>query len=239
MTIHYHGTPITPRSRLRLLAGHNFCVSFADPRDVDVVHQIGQSVMLDNGAYSIWQGTGRPKENWFPYYDFCDKWLSYQTTWAVIPDVIEGCEYENDGLVREWPHGERGAPVWHLHESLDRLKMLSHSFYRICFGSSAEYRVLYTPKWMRRVSDAFDAITENGRVSNWVHMLRGMDCCGTHFPFASVDSTDVARNWKDGKGHVSGDPDARAHRWDGMQCPGIWVRQATQPCIEYEPVVQA
>lgn len=53
MTLHYHGTPITPRKVLEQLAGACFCVSFAEPRDVERVHQIGQSVMLDNGAFSL------------------------------------------------------------------------------------------------------------------------------------------------------------------------------------------
>lgn len=46
MTIHYHGTPITPRHILELLAGHPFCVSFAHPRDVETCHRIGQSVTM-------------------------------------------------------------------------------------------------------------------------------------------------------------------------------------------------
>lgn len=50
MTIHYHGTPITPRAVLDTLAGRHFCVSFAAPADVKHCHAIGQSVMLDNGG---------------------------------------------------------------------------------------------------------------------------------------------------------------------------------------------
>jgi hypothetical protein len=56
--IHYHGTPVTPRARLLELAGRCFCVSFAQPQDITACHDIGQSVMLDNGAYSFWR-TGR------------------------------------------------------------------------------------------------------------------------------------------------------------------------------------
>ena len=37
------------------LAGKNFCVSFAKPQDVKTCHAIGQSVMLDNGAFSVWK----------------------------------------------------------------------------------------------------------------------------------------------------------------------------------------
>jgi hypothetical protein len=49
--IHYHGTPITPRSVLFELAGRCFCVPYSDPRDVAICHEIGQSVMIDNGAF--------------------------------------------------------------------------------------------------------------------------------------------------------------------------------------------
>src|SRR5262249_30955441 len=104
MTLHYHGTPITPRSALYELAGRSFCVSFADPRDIEVVHQIGQSVMIDNGAYSYWQRNkvqDTPR-SWNAYYDFCQTWLSYKTTWAVIPDVINGTEADNSHLLTEW-----------------------------------------------------------------------------------------------------------------------------------------
>lgn len=53
--IHFHGTPITPRAELLRLAGRSFCVSYAEPRDVAVCHEIGESVMLDNGAFTHWK----------------------------------------------------------------------------------------------------------------------------------------------------------------------------------------
>lgn len=161
--IHYHGTPITPRSELQKLAGrNNFCVSYANPRDVVTCHQIGQSVMLDNGAFSAW--TRGRRTAWFEYYLWCDRWLEYKTTWAVIPDVIDGGEEENDQLVAEWPYGNSGAPVWHLHESLDRLRRLVDEWPRVCFGSSGAYSQPGSDSWHRRVSDAFSAIAPSGRV---------------------------------------------------------------------------
>jgi hypothetical protein len=88
MTMHYHGTPITPRVKLLELPGRNFCVSYADPRDVAVCHEIGQSVMLDNGAFSFWK-TGKAVD-WNGYIEWAEPWLDHHTTWAVIPDVIDG-----------------------------------------------------------------------------------------------------------------------------------------------------
>ena len=59
--LHFHGTPISPRAELLTLAGRCFCVSYAAPQDVEVCHDIGQSVMLDNGAFSFWR-TGKPTD---------------------------------------------------------------------------------------------------------------------------------------------------------------------------------
>ena len=112
MTMHYHGTPITPIKDLLAMGGRNFCVSHVRPDDVARCHQIGQSVMLDNGAFSVWKS--KKVTNWPAFYDWCDRWLAYPTTWAVIPDVIDAGTQEQDALLREWPHGHRGAPVWHM-----------------------------------------------------------------------------------------------------------------------------
>lgn len=217
--MHYHGTPITPRSVLYELAGRNFCVSFAEPRDVEVCHQIGQSVMLDNGAFTAWKQGG--EVDWGDWRRWVEPWLDYRTTWAVIPDVIEGEECENDELVRHFTSlGEQVVPVWHLHETLERLQRLVFEFGRVCFGSSRHYSVVGNETWRRRVGDAFNAIVEpSGRVP-WVHMLRGMSLVGSEFPFASVDSTDIARN------HNRPQNGARkmAERWDAIQCPARWQK---------------
>lgn len=222
MTLHYHGTPITPRSIMYSLTGRNFCVSHADPRDVELCHQIGQSVMLDNGAFSAWRRGAAV--NWPDYYDWTDHWLGYRTTWAVIPDTITGSEEENDRLIEQWPHGDRGAPVWHLHESLDRLERLATNWPRICFGSSGHFQFVGTDAWRRRMDEAMQRVVRSGRPITWLHMLRGMRMSGDIYPFASVDSADIARNHN---GHR--DPARMADRWDGMQCPGTWSPPAGQP----------
>lgn len=218
--IHYHGTPITPRSVLDTLAGKHFCVSFAAPAQVAECHRIGQSVMLDNGAYSVWrQGI---EIDWDKWWAWAEPWLQNPLTWAVLPDTIDGDEADNDRLLNEWAWmtaGYQTSPVWHLHESLTRLQRLAATYGRVCFGSSGLYSVVGTDPWWRRVTDAFDAIADpSGRVP-WVHMLRGMSLSGDEFPFASVDSTDVARN------HNRDHNNARkmADRWDALQCPGRWV----------------
>lgn len=216
MTIHYHGTPITPVSVLYELAGASFCVSFLAPRDVKRCHDIGESVMLDNGAYSVWQRNAQP--DWPRYYAWVDQWLDYPTTWAVIPDVVEGNEEQQEALLRQWPHGKRGAPVWHMHESLDRLLYLLDEWPRVCFGSSADYAVVLSDAWCRRMDMTWNAIASRHRRTPYVHMLRGMACSGERWPFASVDSTNIGRNHN--RPHNSAK--AMRTRWDAVQCPGKW-----------------
>lgn len=216
--MHYHGTPITPRSVLHELAGRNFCVSFAEPRDVEVCHRIGQSVMLDNGAYTVWKQGG--EVNWRAWREWVEPWLDYRTTWAVLPDSIDGGEDVNEEL-REW-EVEGGVPVWHLDESLLRLAVLADRWNgRVCFGSSGVYATIGSVSWRRRVSDAFDdLVTEFGRVP-WVHMLRGMSLVGSEFPFASVDSTDIARNHNRPQNGAL----KMAERWDAIQQPARWEKR--------------
>lgn len=220
--IHYHGTPITPVRVLMELAGRHFCVSHARPDDVVRCHQIGQSVMLDNGAFSQWRS--KKPTDWPSYYAWCDRWLDFPTTWAVIPDVIDGGTQLQDALLREWPHGHRGAPVWHMDEPLDRLLRLCDEWPKVCVGSTAEFAVVLSDPWCRRMDAAFNELAMRHRRMPWLHMLRGMKLSGTHYPFASVDSTDIAQN------HHQPYHSARqmADRWDARNNPARWEQRPEQ-----------
>lgn len=204
------------------LAGKHFCVSYAHPNDVLCCHQIGQSVMLDNGAFSLW--TRNKTVDWNKYYEWAEVWLEYPTSWAVIPDVIDGDDRENDMLIARNPMPvHQSAPVWHLHEPIDRiLRFLDWGYTKICFGSSGEYRDVGSSKWHHRITQAFNRLSTEGPIP-WIHMLRGMNLSGSHYPFASVDSTDVARNHNRKNNAV-----IMANRWDAMQCPPGWHPQITQ-----------
>lgn len=214
MTVHYHGTPITPLSALESLAGKSFCVSFAHPEQVKRCHEIGQSVMLDNGAFTLW-GKGETLDH-KAFWKWAEPWLECRSTWAVIPDLIDGTEEQNRELVcrcREYP--EKVAPVWHLHESLDYLQWLCDQWPRVCFGSSGAYSTVGSPAWHNRIQDALEACWGS---RPQIHMLRGMKCSRMPYPFASVDSTDVARNHhaaKNGQHHAR----LMADAWDSIQCP--------------------
>lgn len=222
MTIHYHGTPITPRSVLYTLAGRSFCVSFARPDDVEVCHRIGQSVMLDNGAFSLWRAS--KSTDWPGYYAWCERWLDHRTTWAVIPDVIDGGAEANDALIEQWPHGRRGAPVWHLDEPISRLLALAARWDRVCLGSAGAYAAVGSLRWHERMARAMDALCGNGPPPVWLHMLRGMALAGSPYPFASVDSTDIARN----HARPQNVAPAMAARWDALQCPARWASRPIQ-----------
>ena len=213
MTIHYHGTPITPSSTYEYMGGRHYCVSFMRPDDVKRAHAYGQSVLLDNGAYSAWkQGF---ITDWPGYYEWCDFWLDYPTTWAIIPDVITGKEEEQDQLIAQWPFAQRGAPVWHLHESLERLLRLTETWGKVCMGSSGQYNTVLSLPWKTRMDAAWDLIERRHARTPWIHMLRGMQVVKYGWPFASVDSTDVARNHS----RPTNRADHMADRWDRMQCP--------------------
>lgn len=227
MTLHFHGLPITPNSVLLTLAGKHFCVSYARPEQVKIAHQIGQSVLLDNGAFSVWRRGHVP--DWDGYRDWCSVWLDFPTTWCVIPDAIEGDEADNRRLIESWPLPKwQSAPVWHLHESLPHLMWMAQTFPRICFGSSGDYKNVGSEAWHRRVEEAFNWLTRwHSRKLPWVHMLRGMSLAGSCYPFASLDSTDIARNHNRPQNSAR----AMADRWDAMQCPGTWTMRAEQPTL--------
>lgn len=155
-----------------------------------------QVVGIDNGAFSAWvRGL---KINWSDFY----KWLlNYyhhpKVAFFVIPDVVDGGERDNDALINEVPKMFYGkaTPVWHLHESIDRLIELCREWPRVCFGSSGEYAAIRTAHWHRRMQDAFEAIYCRHNFKTAVHGLRMLDgrVLG-NYPLATADSTNLACN---------------------------------------------
>lgn len=226
MTIHYHGTPITPLDVMRRLAGGHFCVSHWRPDQVELAHKIGQSVMLDNGAFSAWKAK-KPITDWKPFYGWADLWLNCPTSWAVIPDVIDGGAEEQDALLKQWPHGDRGVPVWHMDEPIERALELLQSFQRICVGSTAQFRVVMSDPWQARIDQLWREISARHTRTPYIHMLRGMQLTKERWPFASVDSTDIARNHSAHK-----QPVARLERWDAEQCPTVFHDRGAQSSFE-------
>lgn len=228
MTLHYHGTPITPQSVFDQLAGRYFCVSHLRDENVERAHEIGCGVMLDNGAFSAWTRNVQP--DWPAYYRWAERWLKHDTTWAVIPDIIDAgdtrhAKYDaNDALMRDWPHGDRGAPVWHMHESIDRLLALCEAWSRVCLGSSRQYRIVGTARWHGRMAEAMNSLYFRRPPRAKLHMLRGMALAGSHYPFDSVDSTDIARNHNRAQNSAA----KMAARWATQHCPTTWSPRPVQ-----------
>lgn len=209
--IHYHCADINPLAdRLFDLSGRHLLVSHAYPKAARMAHEIGQSVLLDNGAFSVWR-SGHTA-NWGAYYEWCDRWLDCPTTWAIIPDVIDGGIDEQDELMSQWPHQQRGAPVWHMNEPIERLLSLCEVWNRVCIGSAGEWPDVGTDSWHHRMTDAFNQIVKTFSRVPWLHGLR-MQGVGHLYPFGSVDSADIARNNNRPQNTVS----KMAERWDRIQ----------------------
>jgi hypothetical protein len=200
--IHYHGLPITPASAAiaAVGGGHSF-VSFMHPQQLGIAIEHCQSFAVDNGAFSAWK-SGNPITDWSRYYEWVAELHRYPSfDFAVIPDVIDGDEKANDALISEWPwsagHAKHiGAPVWHMHESIDRLIRLACEWPRVCIGSSGDYATVGDAKWWQRIGKAMNNITDkNGLPVCKIHGLRMLNPdVFTRLPFSSADSTNIAQN---------------------------------------------
>lgn len=199
--IHYHGLPITPATAAaRAISGGHAFVSFRYPDQLGLVLDVAQSFAVDNGAFSAWK-SGKPVTDWRQFYEWVAELHRYPPfDFAVIPDVIDGTEADNDALVAEWSwrgkNAHVGAPVWHLHESLERLERLAFEWPRICLGSSGEFAQIGTPAWWTRMAQAMDIICDrSGRPICKLHGLRMLNPeIFSRFPFASADSTNIGQN---------------------------------------------
>lgn len=193
----YHGGPITPDSAAIEAWSSRFAmISFAHPRQDTLAFELACGVALDNGAFSMW--TAGQKPDWDAYVEWVAKWSRHPAyDFAILPDVIDGDENANDTLLAKYGGVIRdGVPVWHMHEPTERLENLIYSWPRVAIGSSGEYAVIGTMKWWGRIAEAMAvACNEDGIPKTRLHGLRQLDPTVTsHIPYASADSTNVARN---------------------------------------------
>lgn len=195
--IHIHGTPIggSRQDTARFLMGRHALVPFPRQDDMGAVAECCQSFVFDNGAYSVWKsGAVLDLEG---YARWCEKWHKHPGfDWALIPDSIEGDEAENDAMLRDWALEGLGVPVWHLHESIERLVRLCSTYRTVAFGSSGQWSSPGTADWWHRMTMAMNAICdEQGRPMARLHGLRMLDpAIFTKLPFSSADSTNAAVN---------------------------------------------
>ena len=199
--IPYHGLPITPATvAVRAIGGDHAFVCSRTRYQLSLALELCQSMAFDNGAYPAWR-EGKPITDWSDFYEWVAEFHRYpQFDFAVIPDVIDGDEKANDDLINQWPwlksNPAVGAPVWHMHESLERLTRLAMNFGRICIGSSGQFATVGSPEWWIRMCSAMDAICDkSGRPICKIHGLRMLNPkIFSKLPLASADSTNIARN---------------------------------------------
>lgn len=175
-------------------------MSFAAPQDLKTCLQIGQSVMLDNGAFSAYTRGAEfdPKK----FYEWLEPILS-PPHWAVVPDVIGGSVEDQKELRRNWPWqlGRHNAcPVWHLDKPLSYLCELVDGWPKVALGSAGEYWEVGSDKWAHRMDEAFNELARIFRVMPWIHGMRMLGQNSERWPLASADSTNVAQNFKRNSG---------------------------------------
>lgn len=217
--IHYHGTPCgaTREDVARFLAGRHALIPWVRNEDIGTAAEVCQSFCLDNGAFSAWK-SGEPIADWRPYMEWVKQWCGHPAyDFAIIPDVIDGDEAANDKLLCQWVNWDgwrgrnwwsHGVPVWHMHESLERLSRLVKGWPRVAIGSSGQWPNPGTASWWLRMAEAMSvACDETGRPQCKLHGLRMLDPAIFHrLPLASADSTNAVRN-------------SSSYRRFGMYCP--------------------
>lgn len=192
--IKYFGTPVTPISVfIEHMTDKNVMISFFTKRDFPRACKYSAKIIIDNGAYSYF--TQKLVPDWDKFYKWLEPNLS-KINYFIIPDKIDGTEEENDALIDDCPFTEKAIPVFHLHESTERLRMLSEKFNYIAFGSSGKYWSIGSYNWHKRMDELMRVICgKDGKPSVKIHMLRCLNKeIFLHYPFYSGDSTGFARN---------------------------------------------
>ncbi len=198
--IHYHGTPIggSRQDTARFLQGRHALVPFPRMDDMGAVAESCKSFVFDNGAFSVWK-RGETLDV-AGYMAWVQEWCRHPGfEWALIPDEIEGNEADNDKHIEAWKDSGLalyGVPVWHLHESIDRLASLCDDWRTVALGSSGQWATPGTQSWWRRIAEAMNSISDaDGKPPAKLHGLRMLDPdIFTHLPLSSADSTNAAVN---------------------------------------------
>jgi len=195
--IHYHGTAITPvECAIRVLRARHAFISYEGKRTLGIAIEFCQSFALDNGAFAVWRRGMKP--DWDGYYEWVSD-ISRRPNFdfAIVPDTIDGTEKDNDALIKSWPlRRSIGVPVWHLHESLDKLRNLAAEWDRVALGSSGDYATVGSTGWWLRIRQAMDVVCdEEGFPKTKLHGLRMLNPrIFGKLPLSSADSTNVAQN---------------------------------------------
>lgn len=218
----------------RFYRNRHAMISFWRPDQMALIIDTCVAFYLDNGAFSAWK-TGAQID-----FDEYVTWVRLvamhpRFVWALIPDIIDGKEWINDVYVDAWPEGLPGVPVWHLHESLERLDRLADSFQTVALGSSGEWRTPGTKKWWVRIGQAMNVICDTeGRPRCRLHGLRQLNpAIFTRVPYTSADSANAAINAGSKSRFAPYYPPSAsvramviADRIEAHNSPAIWSRPA-------------
>jgi hypothetical protein len=200
--IHYHGGPITPRAAaISAWTRRHAMISFANPDQLEIAAEVCQSFALDNGAYPLFTA-GKGDIDVPAYAAWVNQWCQHPGfDWCLIPDKIDGTEDQNDELIQDWcEHIEtakfESVPVYHMHESLNRLDSLVITWRRVAIGSSGEYWEVGSDKWWGKMHEIMEVACYGGGIPKCkLHGLRMLDpTIFSQLPLSSADSTNVARN---------------------------------------------
>jgi hypothetical protein len=194
---HIHGSPGggTRKDQAQFWPGRDALVPFPRQDDLGIIAAVARSMVFDNGAFSAWT-RGEPMDV-AGYTRWVEEWHRHPAfDWALIPDVIDGSEADNEAMLRDWPAHLPGVPVWHMHEDLGRLERLCRDWRTVALGSSGQWRSPGTSAWWQRMAEAMDvACDEHGRPKARLHGLRMLDpSIFTRLPLASADSTNAVVN---------------------------------------------
>lgn len=229
--IHFHGTPVTPREKLYALAGHHFCVSFADARDADICVAIGQSVLWDNGSFSGFTRNHAIDEK--AIYRWLDPRLHHPHR-AIVIDEIGGDVETQRTLLARWPFPrELSWPVWHLDQPLDYLAELSDHWPGLCLGSAGPFWKINSIWWEQRMDDVFNMLAKRHTRLPWIHGLRMLNQGGQRWPLASADSSNVAQSHAGNNTRETPAKDIAkmARAIDARQTPLVWQPRPEQGAL--------
>ena len=193
--IHYHGGPLGKASEAHeFFSGRHSLVSFQHREELEIIAEVSSSFIFDNGAFSVWKCGGTLDVE--GYYKWVDAWKKHPGfDWALIPDIIEGSEEANDVLLSEWPHHTYGVPVWHLNESIERLKRLAQEWSCVALGSTSGMTPGSSRFWSRMAIVMEGVCDTEGKPMCKLHGLRMLDPdIFKYVPFSSSDSANAALN---------------------------------------------
>ncbi len=232
--IHIHGLPTggTVEGSIKFITDRHVMVSFADPKDLKRAQQFSRSYVLDNGAFSTWKRGEKFDAGKYISW-VCEQQVFRKLRWAVIPDVIEGTEQQNDELIELWLRAGvpvQGVPVWHYNESVSRLKALCGYFETVALGSCGD--APGTHRWWDRTNQIFSTICDDeGNPPCKLHVLRMLNReIFTRIPLASADSTYAAHN-----GFYQQQALKLKHKWQG-QLLNAWKVEAHDSPATWQPV---